>query len=137
MQLQDSINGMAEVLNSFIGEFSVWRHDVENRLSPHRAFEDTSNVAPPETAITAPPRESSTSRMPTPVQGKNRSLRLDRVKVEPLGGPYSSPGHVQASTPIKRAALPLGTQQLATPAVSLKTDMSRATDAGSQDEAGL
>jgi hypothetical protein len=138
MQLQDSVNGMAEMLNSFIGEFSAWRHDVENRLPARRAFENTSNVASPETAIAAPPRESSTSRMPTPLQGKNGSLRVNSMKAEqgPMV-PYSSPGRAQASTPIKQEALLLGTQQPATPADSVKTDMSRATDAGSQDKAGL
>jgi hypothetical protein len=80
IQLQDSVNGMAEGLNNLAGEFSAWRHDVENRLPARR----------------------------------------------------SSPGRAQASTPIKQE-----TQQPATPADSVTTVMSRATDGESQDKAGL
>lgn len=138
MQLQDSVNSMTDVLANFIGEFSAWRHDVESRLPPRRAFENTSNVASPEAAIAAPPRESSNSRMPTPLQGKNGPLRLNSMKTESPMVPYSSsPGRAQASTPIKQESLLLGTQHPATPADSVKTDISRATDAGSQDKAGL
>jgi hypothetical protein len=101
MQLQESVNGMAEMLNSFIGDFSAWRHDVENRLPEHRAFETTSNVASP----------------------KDELHGSKRVKLEPSGVSYSSPGLIN--------------QQPATPADSVKIDMSRATYAGSQDKAGL
>jgi hypothetical protein len=92
MQLQDSVNGMAEVLNSFIGEFSAWRHDVENRILPRRAFENTLNVASPETAIAAPLREAGNLRMPTLMQAKNGALCMDRMKVDLQMGLYLSPG---------------------------------------------
>jgi hypothetical protein len=137
MQLQDSVNSMADVLTNFIGEFGAWRQDVESRLPPRRAFENTSNIASPENTVPAPPREQSSSRMPTPSQGRSQPLRVNSMKMESPMVPYMSPGHAQASTPIKQEALILGTQQPATPADSVRTDISRTTDAGLQDKAGL
>ncbi|KAH6503157.1 hypothetical protein HBI55_024620 [Parastagonospora nodorum] len=137
MQLQDSVNSMTDVLTNFIGEFGAWRQDVESRLPPRRAFENTSNMASPDNTVPAPPRDQSTSRMPTPAQGRNQSLRVNGMKMKSPMVPYMSPGHAQASTPIKQEALLLGSQQPATPADSVRTDMSRTTDAGLQDKAGL
>ncbi|EAT89798.2 hypothetical protein SNOG_03067 [Parastagonospora nodorum SN15] len=128
---------MTDVLTNFIGEFGAWRQDVESRLPPRRAFENTSNMASPDNTVPAPPRDQSTSRMPTPAQGRNQSLRVNGMKMESPMVPYMSPGHAQASTPIKQEALLLGSQQPATPADSVRTDMSRTTDAGLQDKAGL
>jgi hypothetical protein len=119
MQLQDSVNSMAKVLNSFIGEFSAWRHDVENRLPARRAFETTSNVASPETSI------------PQALQGEDKLHGSKRVRLELSGVSYSSPGPIKQETWLPK------TQQPATPVDSVKIDMSRATDTGSQDKAGL
>jgi hypothetical protein len=119
LQLQDSVNSMAKVLNSFIGEFSAWRHDVENRLPARRAFETTSNVASSETSI------------PQALQGEDKLHGTKRVRLELSGVSYSSPGPIKPETFLPK------TQQPATPADSVKIDMSCATDTGSQDKAGL
>jgi hypothetical protein len=63
MQLQDSVNNIADVLNNFIGEFAAWQQDVESKLA-RRAYESTSMIALLETAIAPPPRNPSAPRVP-------------------------------------------------------------------------
>jgi hypothetical protein len=139
MQLQDSMNTMSDVLSNFLGEFSAWRQDVENRLPSRKGFEITSNVASPEAVAVGAPRDQSTSRLPTPMQGRNQALRVNSMKTESPTVPsnYMSPGHPQASTPIKQELNFPMSQQPATPADSVRTDISHSTSAGLQEKAGL
>jgi hypothetical protein len=132
MQLQDSMNAMSDVLNNFIGEFSVWRQDVESRLPPR-----PSNSASTETATVVPLRDQDSSRMPTPLQGRSQPLRVNSMKMESPIAPYMSPVHAQASTPIKQETNSLMSQQPATPADSVRTDTSHTTNAVFQEKAGL
>tara|TARA_R110002003_G_scaffold63_13_gene5880 strand:- start:2819 stop:4255 length:1437 start_codon:yes stop_codon:yes gene_type:complete len=139
MQLQDSVNNISDVLKDFIGEFSVWRQNVESRLPPGRGFETTSNLASPEAAFAAPPRDQSTSRMPTPLQGRSQPRRIGSMKMESPMVPYShmSPGAASASTPIKQEAHLAASQQPATPAESVRTDTSRTSNSESKERNGL
>jgi hypothetical protein len=109
-QLRDRINGMKDKLKSFKDDSKVWKHDVENRLTTPRA----SDVASPGTGI---------------LQG-NDELRPHKASC-------LLPGYAEASTPNKQEAFSSKTQHRATPADSERTVMRRATDAESQDKAGL
>ncbi|KAH5617756.1 hypothetical protein HBI23_250440 [Parastagonospora nodorum] len=126
-QYQDSVNSMTDVLTNFIGEFGAWRQDVESRLPPRPTFKNQQIMASPEKLV---PTLPSTSRMPTPSQHGNQSHRVSRMKME-------LPGHAQASIPTRQDALFSVSQQRATPADSVGTDMDRTTAAGLQDKAGL
>jgi hypothetical protein len=137
MQLQDSINNISDVLKDFVGEINAWRQDVESRLS-RGAFESTSIITSPETAIAHQQRNPSTSRMPTPLQGRHPPGRVNSMKMESPMVPHShmSPTNAQ-STPIKLESLMQLPQQPATPADSVRTDTSRATNPGPKVRAGL
>jgi hypothetical protein len=139
MQLQDSMNSISDVLREFIGEINTWRHDVESRLPPRRAFESTSNIASPEATIAPQPKNLSTSRMPTPLQGRSHSGRVNSMKMESPMVPHShmSPTNAQTSTPIKQESILLLSQQPATPADSVRTDTSHATNPGPKERIGL
>jgi hypothetical protein len=139
MQLQDSMNSISDVLSQFIGGFEQWQRDVEKRLPPRNGIDSALNVASPEAATIGPPRDQSTSGRPTPLQGRSQALRVNSMKTESptLPTSYLSPGHQQASTPIKQElAFPMA-QQPATPADSVRTDMSHSTNANLQERAGL
>jgi hypothetical protein len=139
MQLQDSMNNISDVLKDFIGEINAWRQDVEGRLPQRRAYENTSNVESPETTIAPPPRNQSTSRMPTPLQGRSQPGRINNMKMESPMVPHShmSPTNAQASTPIKQESMLLLSQQPATPADSVRTDTSRTTNPRPIERVGL
>ncbi|KAF9728475.1 hypothetical protein PMIN01_13608 [Paraphaeosphaeria minitans] len=139
MQLQDSVNNISDVLKDFIGEFSVWRQNVESRLLAGRGIETTSNLATPEAAFAVPPRNQSNSRMPTPSQGKNAPRRIGSMKTESPMVPYShmSPGAASASTPIKQEAEFVASQQPATPAESVRTDASGVSNNELKERSGL
>ncbi|KAH7080687.1 hypothetical protein FB567DRAFT_110659 [Paraphoma chrysanthemicola] len=139
MQLQDSVNNISDVLKDFIGEFSVWRQNVESRLPAGRGLELTSNLASPDAAFAAPPRDQSTSRMPTPLQNRSGPRRIGSMKMESPVVPYSnmSPGAASASTPIKQEAHLVISQQPATPAESVRTDVSRTSNGEPKEKSGL
>ncbi|KAH3938328.1 hypothetical protein HBI81_260710 [Parastagonospora nodorum] len=118
---------MTDVLTNFIGEFGAWRQDVESRLPPRPTFKNQQIMASPQKLV---PTLPSTSRMPTPSQHGNQSHRVSRMKME-------LPGHAQASIPTRQDALFSGSQQRASPADSVGTDMDRTTAAGLQHKAGL
>jgi hypothetical protein len=87
-QLQDTMSSISNVLNKFVSEMPVWRQDVESRLS-RGAFASTSIIASPETAIAPPPKNSSASRMPTLLQGRYQSSRVNNMKMESPMVPHS------------------------------------------------
>ncbi|KAL5114396.1 hypothetical protein ACEQ8H_007706 [Pleosporales sp. CAS-2024a] len=152
MMLQDTVSGIAETFNSFIQdftswrqEFTAWRQDVDSVLPTRRALESASSIASPDNVPTALPREQITATIPTSSQMKNQSGHLTNTKVESPRGSYMSPVHGQASTPIKLESGPLHHHHHhhhhhhppSTPAESVRTDLSRATDAALQEKAGL
>jgi hypothetical protein len=135
MQLQDSVNNIADVLNNFIGEFAAWQQDVESKLA-RRAYESTSMIASPETAIAPPPRNPSAPRVPTPLQGRHQSGRVNSMKMKSPMVPYShmSPTNAQSSSnPTKSEPMFPSSQQPATPADSVRTD----TNPGPKERTGL
>lgn len=141
MQLQDSVNNISDVLKDFVGEFATWKQSVESRIGPGRSHEMISNHASPEVAFAAPLREQGNSRWPTPVQGRGPGpiRRVNSMKMESPIVPHSnmSPLGAHASTPIKQEGMFPAPQQPATPADSVRTDHSRATDSGPKEKSGL
>lgn len=125
MQLQDSMNSMSDTLSNFLGEFSAWRQDVEARLPPR-----STNLDSREGVISAPPRDMSASRLPTPMQARTQPARVNSMKLE-------SPINVPVSTPIKQEAVLPMSQQPATPAESVRTDTSHSFSVGVAEKAGL
>jgi hypothetical protein len=138
MQLQDSMNSISDVLTNFIGGFEAWQRDVEKRLPPRNGIDTAPNVTSPDAAAPGPPRDLSSSRMPTPLQARSLVPRMNSVKTESptVAASYLSPVHPQASTPIKHE-LNFPVQQPATPAESVRTDISHSTNANLQERAGL
>jgi hypothetical protein len=138
MQLQDSMNNISDVLNNFVGEIAAWRQDVESRLA-RGAYESTSMIASPETAIAPPPRNPSAPRVPTPLQGRHQSGRVNSMKMESPMVPHShmSPTNAPSSNPIKSEPMFPSSQQPATPADSVRTDTSRTTNPGPKERIGL
>lgn len=136
MQLQDSVNGISDVLKDFIGEVNAWRQSVESRLPPARAIE---NVGSPDATFAMPQRDPNSSRLPTPLQGRHAHRRIDGMKIESPTVPPShmSPINNQASTPIKQESMYGPPQQPATPADSVRTDQSRNTEARTKERVGL
>jgi hypothetical protein len=138
MQLQDSVNNISEVLRDFVAEISAWRQDVDRRLPPSQQFGNNPNIASPDAAF-APPRDPSTSRVPTPGQGRNQPRSIENLKMESPMFPYPtmSPITAQASTPIKQEHLTIVSQQPATPAESVRTDPSLTSNSGPGERIGL
>lgn len=136
MQLQDSVNGISDVLKDFIGEVNAWRQTVESRLPSARSVE---SIASPENAFVVPQRDQGASRIPTPLQGRTQIRRVNSMKLESPTVPPShmSPVHPQASTPIKQEGIYGAPQQPATPADSVRTDQSRTTETRAKERAGL
>jgi hypothetical protein len=142
MQLQESVNSISDVLSQFVDQFNGWKASVESRLPQTRNHEMMSNHASPETSFSAPPREHGTSRWPTPIQGRGHMGRVNsNLKMESPVAPHSnmmSPLGAQASASIKQEsqfAPPL--QQPATPAESVRTDRSQATEIIPKEQTGL
>jgi hypothetical protein len=139
MMLQDSVNDMSNVMKEFMSELNVWRQSVESRLPPTRALDITSHHPSPEASFAIPSKDN-TSTWPASVQQRNQQLtRMSNIK---MGSPnvthqHMSPGGPQRSTPIKQEAMLGAPQQPATPAESVRTDHSRATDSAPKEKNGL
>jgi hypothetical protein len=130
MQLQDSLNKVSDVLKTFVGEFSAWRQDVENRFPPGRGFGHTPKLASLEAAFAPPPRDPSASRVPTRTQGRMQSRQVGSTKMESPMFPYSNMSFVNAQAPPpteQEAMLPVS-QQPATLADSVKRDNGRTSN---------
>jgi hypothetical protein len=142
MQLQESVNSISDVLAQFVDQFNGWKSTVESRLPPSRNHEMMSNHASPEASFSAPPREHGTSRWPTPIQGRGHMGRVNsNLKMESPIAPHSnmmSPLGAQASASIKQESqYAPPPQQPATPAESVRTDRSHATETSPKEQTGL
>ncbi|KAL6707813.1 hypothetical protein ACN47E_003713 [Coniothyrium glycines] len=102
MQLQETMNLMSEKMESFMGNMTAWRQDVENKLLHGRTFEMNANHPSPGATFTAPSRDQS--RWPTPTQQRSQPQRVNSMKMEsPMAPPqHMSPNGTQATTPIKQ-----------------------------------
>ncbi|KAI4633961.1 uncharacterized protein J4E87_001130 [Alternaria ethzedia] len=142
MQLQESVNSISEVLSQFVDQFNGWKSSVESRLPQPRDHEMMSNHASPVASFSAPPREHGTSRWPTPIQGRGHIGRVNsNLKMESPIAPHSnmmSPLGGQASASIKQESqFAPPPQQPATPAESVRTDRSHATETSPKEQTGL
>lgn len=142
MQLQESVNSISEVLSQFVDQFNGWKSSVESRLPQPRDHEMMSNHASPVASFSAPPREHGTSRWPTPIQGRGHMGRVNsNLKMESPIAPHSnmmSPLGGQASASIKQESqFAPPPQQPATPAESVRTDRSHATETSPKEQTGL
>jgi hypothetical protein len=140
MQLQDSVNSISQVLEGFVGQFNTWKQTVENRLPQDPPHGMTSNHASPETVFAAPPRDQSTSRWPTPIQSRGHVRRVNsNLKMESPIVPHSnmmSPLGAHSAS-IKQESVFAPPQQPATPAESVRTDRSNATEVTPKENTGL
>ncbi|KNG44379.1 c6 zinc finger domain-containing protein [Stemphylium lycopersici] len=127
MQLQESVNNISDVLSQFVDQFNNWKQGVEARLPPTRNHDMISSHPSPEASFSAPQRDQSTSRWPTPIQGRGHMARVhSNLKMESPVVPHSSmmsPLGTSASAPIKQESqFAPPPQQPATPAESLEQD---------------
>jgi hypothetical protein len=142
MQLQESVNSISDVLSQFVDQFNGWKSSVESRLPQPRDHDMMSNHASPVASFSAPLREHGTSRWPTPVQGRGHMGRVNsNLKMESPIAPHSnmmSPLGGQASASIKQESqFAPPPQQPATPAESVRTDRSHATETSPKEQTGL
>ncbi|KAF2634067.1 hypothetical protein P280DRAFT_37287 [Massarina eburnea CBS 473.64] len=110
MQLQDSINTIADTLKTFVANFDVWKQSVEGRL-PQTAKRDFMSMAmdqpsPPDRSFGArgSASEQQTSRMPTPMQPRSHMSRVNSMKQESPAvlHAHASPATTpHTSTPVK------------------------------------
>ena len=123
MQLQNSVNSIADTLKSFVDGFNVWKQHVDHKLAGNTSAFDH---ASPQHAFSAPASTSKqhTPRLPTPVQRSHQYSRVNSMKLESPVVPHShvSPTPAQASTPIKRESFQAHSTQPATPAESVATN---------------
>ncbi|EOA85329.1 uncharacterized protein SETTUDRAFT_137903 [Exserohilum turcica Et28A] len=142
MQLQESVNNISEVLSQFVDQFNTWKQGVESRLPATRNLDMISNHASPETSFSAPQRDQATSRWATPSQGRGQMARVhSNLKMESPVVSHSSmmsPLGTSASAPIKQESqFAPPPQQPATPAESVRTERSHATETGPKEQTGL
>ncbi|KAJ6192794.1 hypothetical protein J3E72DRAFT_443075 [Bipolaris maydis] len=136
MQLQESVNNISDVLSQFVDQFNTWKQGVESRLPPTRN-DIMSNHASPEASFSTTQRDQSTSRWTTPAQGGRGQWLVLESPVVPHSSTLSPLG-THASAPIKQESqFAPPPQQPATPAESVRTERSHATETGPKEQTGL
>ncbi|KAF1831715.1 hypothetical protein BDW02DRAFT_571770 [Decorospora gaudefroyi] len=140
--LQDSVNSINNVISRFVDRFEKWQESVESRLPPVSNHGIPVNHASPEAAFSAPTREQSNSRWPTPIQGRSQAYSVNgHMKMESPSVAHPnmmSPLGAQGSAPIKQESMfvPPPPQPM-TPADSVRTDRSRTAENSSKESVGL
>lgn len=123
MQLQDSVNSIADTLKSFVDNFDIWKQHVDNKLAGNTSAFDQQSPLQHSFSARNSTSEQHTPRLPTPVQGSHQYSRVNSMKLESPVVTHSqiSPIPAQASTPIKRESFQAQSTQPATPADSVGT----------------
>jgi hypothetical protein len=143
MQLQDSVNNVADTLKSFLERFDSWKHSVDTKLSqqpPNEMTHMVSNHASPDQsyAIRGSFSEQNGSRIATPNQ-THPMHRVNSMKNESPTVPHShmSPNATYASTPVKQESILVAPQQPATPADSVRTEHTNPVGNSETEKQGL
>ncbi|KAF1963539.1 hypothetical protein CC80DRAFT_8306 [Byssothecium circinans] len=144
MQLQDSVNSIADTLKTFVDNFNIWKQSVESRLPPTRPtdFMSTAMDQPsPEASFSARGSisEQHASRMPTPMQPRSQLTRINSMKQESpiISHSHASPFTAHSMTPIKQEVMTTNLQPPATPAESVDHSRCSKDGATGQDPGAL
>jgi len=114
MELQASVNHMAETMTKFMEDLNAWRHNVDRRLPPAPGLDTTQPS--PQASFIVPQREHSLHR------SSFHRVNSNKAEESPIVPPsHMSPVNTQASTPIKHESVASTSHHPAATAESTET----------------